>query len=109
VIAVFLGQIRGDIDVDDVSVFEHIGAGDPVADTLVDARAHALRKALVVEGGWIGVVRDGELVHEFVDVIRRDAGANHLPDRTQAVGGQLAGTPHVLEHAGTHELDRGQT
>jgi len=52
VVAVFLRQVRRDVDVDDVTVLEFVAAWDTVADALVHARANALREALVVERRW---------------------------------------------------------
>ena len=41
----------GDVDVDDVAVFQRLGAGDAVADLVVDRGADGLGKAAVVERG----------------------------------------------------------
>ena len=83
-VAVHAVDVRGDVDVEDVAVLQHAGVGDAVADDLVGRRAHALREAVVVERGRIGVALDVQLVDVGVDLVGGDARA--APSRRRGAG-----------------------
>src|SRR6266545_843920 len=71
---------RSHIDVDDVTVFETLRAGDPVAYDLVDGGAHAFREPVIVERRRTGAPSDRVFVHEPVDLVGGDARTNDLPN-----------------------------
>ena len=56
------------VDVHDVAVSQHRGVRNAVADDLVDARADALREALVVQRCGPCALAEGVLVDDLVDV-----------------------------------------
>src|SRR4030095_7083851 len=87
----------GDVDVDDVARLEHPVARDAVAHHLVHRGAHALREAVVVERRGEAAAAHGVVVHEAVDLLGRDAGADHLPHAEQRLGGPLGGHPDAVD------------
>src|SRR5262249_28690380 len=88
---------RGHVDVDDVAVLEDLRAGDAVADDLVDARADALREALVVQRRGEAAAADRVVVDDRVDLFRRHARADDLADVKERLGGHFARRAHPLD------------
>src|SRR5690606_9786650 len=88
----------GNIDIDDVAVAQYLPcAGDAVADDLIDRGAHTLGEPLVVEGRWDCSSADGVLMHEGVDLFRRDARPQEFSHERQRLGGHTAHTAHGLD------------
>jgi hypothetical protein len=88
---------RRDVDVDDVAVLQHLAAGDAVAHDRVDAGADALGKAVVVERRRTRAPTDRVLVDDAVDLLRRHADAELLPDELERLGCHPAGDAHALD------------
>jgi len=66
-------EIHGHVDVDDVAVDQGAVVGNPVADDLVDRRAHRLGVAPVVEGARVGPPGDALGVDQLVELVCGDA------------------------------------
>jgi len=82
-----------DVDVDDIAVFEALGSGDAVANDLVDRRADAFRKAVIVERRRARPAAQRVLVDEAIDIVGRHARAQDVPHFEQRFGRELAGAP----------------
>ena len=86
------------IDIDDVAITERLPcAGDAMTDDLIDGGTDALGKSLVVEGGRDCPSTDCVLVHEGVDILRSDTGAQHFSDQGEGFGRHTADTAHGLD------------
>ena len=93
-------EIHGHVDVDDVAVGQGAVVGDPVADDLVDRRAHRLGVPPVVEGARVGPPGDALGVDQLVELVCGDARGHG-----RAGGGQdLCRHPTRLAHAGDHRF-----
>ena len=92
--------ISGDIDIDDVTFFNHGGIRNAVADDFIQRNAAALGKSPVPQGRWVRAVVTHILVRHAVDLIRRHARLYGLAGFLQRVGRDLAGLPHLLNHFG---------
>lgn len=65
----------GDVDIDDVAVFQLLFAGDAVANLLVDRGAYRFREAAVIQWCWNRLLFiDDVVVTKLVEVVGRDAG-----------------------------------
>jgi hypothetical protein len=53
-IAVEAVQVDGNVQINNITVFQLAIIGNPVTDDFIHTRTATLRKAVVVEGGWIG-------------------------------------------------------
>eukprot|EP00982_Pelagococcus_subviridis_P003619 27188-Pelagococcus_subviridis.AAC.1 len=73
-VAVVPVEVHRDVDVDDVAVHELGRVRDSVTDALVERRAHALRKAAVIQRARVRAGVDDHLVHLLIDEVRRDPG-----------------------------------
>ena len=93
-------DVRGDIDVDDVAVFDHRRVGDAVADDFVQRRAARLGITLVAQRRWIGAVVDHVVVSDAVQRIGRHTGRDGLARLRECIGSDLPGNPHLLDHLG---------
>jgi len=106
VIAVHAVGVDGDVDVDDVAVEQLTGVGDAVADDFVDGGAHGLAETPVVERTRVGASPDRFVVHDFVDLVGRDAGFDELARVDEYLGGDGAGFAHRIEF-GVGAYERG--
>jgi hypothetical protein len=99
-VPVHAADVRGDVDVDDVTVVDQRVVGDPVADHLVERGTQRLRVTAVAERTGVGTVADQEIVAHLVQVVGRDARGHGGANRLQGLGGQLARHPHPLDDLG---------
>ena len=99
-VPVHAADVRGDVNVDDVTVVDHRVVGDPVADHLVQRGTQRLRVAAVAERAGVGAVADQEVVAHLVQVVGRDAWGHSSPNCLQGLGGQLARHSHPLDDLG---------
>jgi hypothetical protein len=53
-VAVEAVQVDGNVQIHNVTIFQLAIVGDTVANDFVHTRTTTFRKAVVVEGGWIG-------------------------------------------------------
>ena len=96
----------GHVDVHDVAVLEHGPVRNPVADDVVDARADALGKALVVKGSGASPLPQGILVHDAVDVLGRHPDSDLLADEQERLRRQAADGAHQIDLSGALDVDR---
>src|SRR5690606_16877093 len=89
VIAMDAADVGGDVDVDDVPVFQHRGVGDAVANDLVQRGAQRLGESAVAQGRRVGVVVHQELVADAVQLIGGDSGLAGLADFLQRLSGNF--------------------
>ena len=83
-IAVIAIKNGGAVDVDDVSLFQHVlFAGNAMANNVVDGRAHALRESAVTQIGRRAAVLDGVIVNPLVDFLGGHARRNALGDHVE--------------------------
>ena len=93
------------VDVHDVAVAEHGPIGDAMTHDFVDARAHAFRKAFVMQRGRTGPLAKGIFVDDAVDFVRRHPAANFVPDQQQRLGRKAADGAHQLDFFRALDID----
>lgn len=103
-VAVHIVQVGGDVQVEDVAVFEDGGVGDAVADDLVEGGADGLGEAPVVDGGGVGPVVADVFVDEYVNVVGGGAGDRNFLGFDDGSGGDFAGGPHHFYFFGGVEV-----
>ena len=87
----------GDVDVDDVAVFELFVAGDAMADLVVDRSADGFGKPFVVEGGGDGLLFvDDVVVADAVQCAGGHAGSHMRFDHVQHIRRQATGDTHFF-------------
>jgi hypothetical protein len=91
--------------VHDVAVAEHGPIGDAMTHDFVDARAHAFRKAFVMQRGRTGPLAKGIFVDDAVDFVRRHPAANFVPDQQQRLGRKAADGAHQLDFFRALDID----
>ena len=96
IIAVHPVLIRGDIDIDDVTIFNHGGVWDAVADNLIKGYAAGLREAAVPQRRRVSAVVTHVFVCHAVYIISSYPRLNGLSSLLEGVGRNLAGLAHLL-------------
>ena len=107
-VAVHSVQEDGDVHVDDVTVGQRSAVGDPVADHLVDRRAHRLGVAPVVQWAGVAAPVDGRLVDDLVEAVGGDPGNHVRADLQQDLGGCRPGPTHPCHLVGRPDARRGR-
>ncbi len=103
-VAVHAVEVGGDIQVEDVAVFEHGGVGDSVADDFVEGGADALGEAAVVYGGGVGPVVTDVFVYQDVDVVGGGAGDGDFLGFDDGAGCDFSGGADALDFFGGVEV-----
>ena len=96
IIAVHAVLIGGDINIDDVPIFNHGGIRDAVADNLVEGYAAGLRETAVAQRGRVSAMVAHVLVRHTVNIISSHTRLYSLAGLLECVGRNLAGFTHLL-------------
>ena len=83
------------------------GAGNAVADDVVDRCAQELRVAAIVERCGQRVARQNEIERYVVELLCRYARLHIFGDHVERLGGKLPGAAHALESIGAVNPDLG--
>ena len=88
----------GDVDIDDIAVFELFFSRNAVADDVIHRSADRFRKTAVVQRCRHGLLLvDHEVVADVVQLLRGYTGFYMGLDHAQHVGGQAAGNAHLVD------------
>ena len=114
--AVFLGDVTGeeggvgvavdailesgDVDVDDVTIFDHGGVRDAVANNLIEAHAAGFRKVPVAQRGRVSAVVQHVLVSHAIDLVGGHTGGDGRAGLAQRFGSDAACLAHLLNGFG---------
>ena len=90
-------KVQGDIDVDDIPIFERPLIRDTMADNFVDRCTATLGEAMVVERARIRVAFDGGFVHNTINLIGRDSWTDMFGRNVQHFPSQTAHGSHFLD------------
>ena len=90
-IAMPAGNDGREIEIDDVTVSQHIIAGDAVTDDFVDAGANRVGKAVVAQARGSVAVLNGVAVGQLVDLARGHAGSDMRSQEVHDFGVETAG------------------
>lgn len=74
VVVVYVVFVSGDVDFDDVVVFEWVWVRDVVIDNFVDVGVIWFGVVMVIEGWWVGVVVVYVFVSDVVEFVGGDFG-----------------------------------
>ena len=96
---------EGDVDIDDVALFQHPVAGHAVAHHVIDRGAGRIAVAAVHQRGGIGAAAEGEFAHEIVDPRGQHPRLDDIGQFIEAGGGQRAGLAHAGKAGGAVQLD----
>mmetsp|Transcript_13677 Transcript_13677/g.35380 ORF Transcript_13677/g.35380 Transcript_13677/m.35380 type:complete len:289 (+) Transcript_13677:3-869(+) len=99
-VAVVALKVGGHVHVDDVPVLQLALVGDAVADDFVHGGAHGLWEVVVVERRRVGIALDGRLVHDAIDLVGGDAGADGGVRGVQDLARQAAHPAQPLDLLG---------
>lgn len=87
----------GDVDIDDVAVFQFFVAGDAVTNLVIHRSTDGFRKAVIVQRGRDRLLHVyGVVVADFVQLVGGDPGFDVFGDHSQLLGSQLAGNTHFF-------------
>ena len=97
----------GDIDIDDVAVFqEFVVAGNAMANDVVDRRTDRLGKTLVIQRRRDRpLLFDNMLVADSVEFAGGNAGLHMLADHFQHFRGKPAGHAHFFDLGGRFQMN----
>jgi len=95
----------GDVDIEDIAVFEDSFAGDAVADNVIDRGANRFGIALIVEGCGDSPVLGDELVALSIDVFGGGIRLNERRDIVETSRTESTCLCHVLEVLGLVDRD----
>ena len=99
-------ELRRHVDVDDIALAQHFGAGNAVADNVVDRRTDRFWEPSVVKRGRDGAARHDEIMAQGVDLFRCHAGHDEIRDIVEGLGRQAPGAAHPFEIGGFVQFDR---
>ena len=103
-VAVDAVLVGGDVDIDDVTVFERTVVRDAVANDLVNGSANGLGEAHVAQARRVGVVRDAELVADAVELLGGDAGCDGRADGLDGTRRDTSGLADLRDSLGALDL-----
>ena len=92
-------QNDGNIDVEDITILQHLFRGNAVADNMVDRNTGGFGKALIVERGRGCAMIGNVLVALIIQFQRGDTAFDKRRDEIQHFGRQPACTAHALKTA----------
>ena len=93
-------KVCGDVQVEDVAVFQHGGVRNTVADNLVQGGAHGLRVAAVIHGRGVRAVVTNVFVDQHVNLVGGGAGHANLGCFNNGACRNLAGCAYPLNFLG---------
>ncbi|MGY3645102.1 hypothetical protein ACVWW2_000393 [Bradyrhizobium sp. LM4.3] len=96
---------EGDVDVDDVALFQRTVAGHAVADHVVERGAGRVAVAAIHQRRRIGIVAEGEVADELVDALGRHAGPDDVGELVEALRHQRSRLAHAGKGARSVQLD----
>ena len=96
--------VGGDVDVDDVAIFERTVVRNAVADDLIDGGADGLGEAHVAQARRVGVVRDEELVADAVEFLGGDARCDGRADGLDGARRDTSGLADLRDSLGALDL-----
>ena len=99
--------VGGDVDVDDVAVFERAVVRNAVADDLIDGGADGLGEAHVAQARRVGVVRDEEFVADAVEFLGGDTGCDGRADGLDGARCDSSGLADLRDSLGALDLRGG--
>ena len=85
------------IDIDNIALFEGLGAWNPMANHVVDRRTDRFGVAPVVQGGGDGIVLCGECHDPLIEFLSRHSRDNMLDEHVQCLGSKVSGLSHASE------------
>ena len=98
----------GDVDVEDVAVFQGFVVGNAVADNVVYGGAAGFGEGGIAVVQWCGVAAlhvDMIIVHQLVELIGGNAGFDEIADVVEGFGGQAAELAHFFDFFGGFDDD----
>ena len=96
-ITVHAVEIGGDVDIADVTLGEHGGIGDAVADHFIEGTAQALGKASVAKCGGVCAEITEVLMSDAIQLIRGDSRLDVFTHELQGVCSNSAGLAHGVD------------
>jgi hypothetical protein len=90
----------GDINIDDVSVIEHVAIRDAMTDHFIQRGTDTLGVTVIIERARIRPALDGQIVDQNVDVVSGDTGLYEVTGLTKNVSGHIAGVTHSFDDFG---------
>ncbi len=103
-VAVNAADVRGDVDIDNVTVGHNRVVRNAVADDLVQRCAERFRVTAVTKRARIGAVVDQELVADPVQFVGRHPGLDVPADLGQSLGRDPASDPHRRDGLGVLDI-----
>ena len=96
----------GNVDIDDVAVFQFLVAGNAVTDLMVHRGADRFRETAIIQRCRNGVLYiDDVVMAKAVEFIGGDADRDMRRDHVQNFGGQPTGDAHFFDFGGGFDYD----